>query len=47
MLVTVPYWVNLLVRTIALLLILRDEGPGQPGLMQSHGAGGWPAAAGL
>jgi len=27
MLVTVPYWVNLLVRTIALLLILRDEGP--------------------
>lgn len=27
MLVTIPYWVNLLVRTIALLLILRDEGP--------------------
>ena len=27
MLVTLPYWVNLLVRTIALLLILRDEGP--------------------
>lgn len=27
MLVTVPYWVNLLVRTIAMLLILRDEGP--------------------
>jgi len=27
MLVTVPYWVNLLVRTIAILLILRDEGP--------------------
>ena len=26
-LVTIPYWVNLLVRTIALLLILRDEGP--------------------
>ena len=26
MLVTMPYWVNLLVRTIALLLILRDEG---------------------
>jgi spermidine/putrescine transport system permease protein len=27
MLVTVPCWVNLPVRTIALLLILRDEGP--------------------
>lgn len=26
-LITIPYWVNLLVRTIALLLILRDEGP--------------------
>ena len=32
MLVTIPYWVNLLVRTIALLLILRDEGPINDGL---------------
>lgn len=32
MLVTVPYWVNLLVRTIAMLLILRDEGPINVGL---------------
>ncbi len=36
MLVTVPYWVNLLVRTIALLLILRDEGPIN-GALQSVG----------
>jgi spermidine/putrescine transport system permease protein len=36
MLVTVPYWVNLLVRTIALLLILRDEGPIN-GALQSIG----------
>jgi spermidine/putrescine transport system permease protein len=36
MLVTVPYWVNLLVRTIALLLILRDEGPIN-GALQSTG----------
>ena len=26
-LVTVPYWVNLLIRTISMLFILRDEGP--------------------
>ncbi|WP_426137037.1 ABC transporter permease [Phyllobacterium sp. SL163] len=26
-LITVPYWVNLLIRTIALLFILRDDGP--------------------
>ena len=25
--VTVPYWVNLLIRTIAMLFIIRDEGP--------------------
>ncbi|MGB3313086.1 MAG: ABC transporter permease [Albidovulum sp.] len=31
-LITIPYWVNLLVRTIALLLILRDEGPINSGL---------------
>jgi spermidine/putrescine transport system permease protein len=36
MLVTVPYWVNLLVRTIALLLVLRDEGPIN-GALQSIG----------
>ncbi|MCA0270688.1 MAG: ABC transporter permease [Proteobacteria bacterium] len=36
MLVTVPYWVNLLVRTIALLLMLRDEGPIN-GALQSMG----------
>ena len=36
MLVTVPYWVNLLVRTIAILLILRDEGPIN-GALQSWG----------
>ncbi len=36
MMVTVPYWVNLLVRTIALLLILRDEGPIN-GALQSIG----------
>jgi spermidine/putrescine transport system permease protein len=26
-LITVPYWVNLLVRTVALLFVLRDDGP--------------------
>ncbi len=26
-LITVPYWVNLLIRTISMLFILRDEGP--------------------
>ena len=26
-LITIPYWVNLLIRTIALLFILRDDGP--------------------
>ena len=36
MLVTIPYWVNLLVRTIALLLILRDEGPVN-GALQASG----------
>jgi spermidine/putrescine transport system permease protein len=27
LLVTVPYWVNLLIRTIAMLFLVRDEGP--------------------
>jgi len=27
LLVTVPYWVNLLIRTIAMLFLIRDEGP--------------------
>lgn len=27
LIVTVPYWVNLLIRTIAMLFIIRDEGP--------------------
>ena len=26
-LITIPYWVNLLIRTIALLFVLRDDGP--------------------
>ncbi|MDX1541831.1 MAG: ABC transporter permease, partial [Geminicoccaceae bacterium] len=26
-LITVPYWVNLLIRTLAMLFLLRDEGP--------------------
>ena len=41
MMVTVPYWVNLLVRTIALLLILRDEGPIN-GALQAVGLTGGP-----
>ena len=41
MLVTVPYWVNLLVRIIALLLILRDEGPIN-GALQSLGLSDGP-----
>lgn len=41
MLVTVPYWVNLLVRTIALLLMLRDEGPIN-GALQSMGLADGP-----
>ena len=41
MMVTVPYWVNLLVRTIALLLILRDEGPVN-GALQVVGLTGGP-----
>lgn len=32
-LITVPYWVNLLVRTLSLLFLLRDEGPLNAGLM--------------
>ena len=32
-LITVPYWVNLLIRTIALLFILRDDGPINASLM--------------
>ncbi len=27
LLVTVPYWVNLLIRTIAMLFVIRDQGP--------------------
>ena len=27
LLVTVPYWVNLLIRTLAMLFLIRDEGP--------------------
>ena len=27
LLITVPYWVNLLIRTVSMLFILRDEGP--------------------
>jgi spermidine/putrescine transport system permease protein len=27
LLITVPYWVNLLIRTIAMLFLIRDEGP--------------------
>ncbi len=26
-LITIPYWINLLIRTISMLLVLRDEGP--------------------
>ena len=26
-LITVPYWVNLLIRTLAMLFLIRDEGP--------------------
>jgi spermidine/putrescine transport system permease protein len=32
-LITVPYWVNLLVRTLSLLFLLRDEGPLNAGLI--------------
>jgi spermidine/putrescine transport system permease protein len=32
-LITIPYWVNLLIRTIALLFILRDNGPINSALM--------------
>ncbi len=32
-LITIPYWVNLLIRTIALLFILRDDGPVNSALM--------------
>lgn len=32
-LITIPYWVNLLIRTIALLFILRDDGPINAGLI--------------
>lgn len=32
-LITIPYWVNLLIRTIALLFILRDDGPVNASLM--------------
>lgn len=31
--VTVPYWVNLLIRTVAMLFIIRDQGPINAGLM--------------
>jgi spermidine/putrescine transport system permease protein len=33
LLVTVPYWVNLLIRTVSMLFILRDEGPINAGLI--------------
>ncbi len=32
LLVTVPYWVNLLIRTVAMLFLIRDEGPINAGL---------------
>ena len=32
-LITVPYWVNLLIRTVSMLFIIRDEGPLNHGLM--------------
>ncbi|WP_246008537.1 ABC transporter permease [Afifella aestuarii] len=32
-LITVPYWVNLLIRTVALLFVLRDDGPVNASLM--------------
>ena len=32
-LITVPYWVNLLVRTVALLFVLRDDGPVNASIM--------------
>ena len=31
--VTVPYWVNLLIRTVAMLFIIRDQGPVNAGLI--------------
>ncbi len=40
LLVTVPYWVNLLVRTLALLFLLRDEGPLNAVLVGSGAADG-------
>ena len=33
LLVTVPYWVNLLIRTIAMLFLIRNEGPLNHGLI--------------
>ncbi len=35
-LITIPYWVNLLVRTIALLFVLRSDGPVNETLMFLH-----------
>ncbi len=32
LLVTVPYWVNLLIRTVSMLFLIRDEGPINAGL---------------
>ena len=32
-LITVPYWVNLLIRTVSMLFIIRDEGPLNHGLI--------------
>jgi len=34
--ITIPYWVNLLVRTIALLFVLRSDGPVNDSLMFLH-----------
>ena len=34
-LITVPYWVNLLIRTLALLFLVRDEGPLNHALMSA------------
>ena len=34
--ITIPYWVNLLVRTIALLFVLRSDGPVNESLMFLH-----------
>ena len=46
MMVTVPYWLNLLVRTVALLLILRDRRPDQR-RAASGGPDRWAVATGL